>query len=311
MPTAFDRAILETLAFYDIFEYPLTLLELWRKLPAAGAGFSDAFMLGEHVRGSAFLQERVETDGVFYFLRGRGIIVSARLRRYRESLRKVRKAMRAARWIASVPFVRGVALCNSLGFANADRDSDIDFFILARRGRLWITRALAIFFAECFASRPSEEKSRDGICLSFFAQEDKNVLHLRLPGGDPYFTWWMTGLAPLYEADDAFHRWWTGNRWMASERPHTGVPAMAPRLRARPFRTVLAAFRLIPSWLWAGLEWSARRIERWHLPQAIKERANRSTDVVINDEVLKFHTTDRRAAYRLRWEDHVRRLCGI
>ncbi len=116
----------------------------------------------------------------------------------------------------------------------------------------------------------------------------------------------MTGLAPLYEKGNAFCTWWAANRWIKSERPHAGMGAIAPRLRALPFQAVSEMFRWIPAPLWSGIEGAARSFQQWRLPRAIRDRANRSTEVVLNDEVLKFHTTDRRAAYRMKLEETLR-----
>lgn len=305
MPTVFDRAILETLAFYDVFEYPLTLLELWQKLPGTqGEGFRDAAELDRYLEASAFLKERVEKDGAFYFLRGRHEILGVRTGHFRESLRKMKLARRAARWISWIPFVKGIAVCNSLGYGNADRESDIDFFILAEPKRLWITRALAVLMTEIVASRPAPGKSKDSICLSFFAADGKNFLSLRLPGGDPYFDWWMTGLVPLYEREDAFRRWWEGNHWVQSERPYASVGKTAFGLRVHSARKI---FSLVLRGIfgWDFVERLARFFEWRHLPQTLKERTNRTTEIVLQDDVLKFHTSDRRAEYRRRWKERL------
>ncbi|MEK7607298.1 MAG: hypothetical protein AAB444_03840 [Patescibacteria group bacterium] len=308
MSTASDRAILGTLAFYDLFEYPLTLLELWQKLPGKqGEGFRNAVEMERCIEGSPFLKERIEKDGAFYFLRGRSHILSLRARHFRESLRKMKLARRVSRWISLVPFVKGVAVCNSLGYGNAARESDIDFFILVERGRLWVTRAIAVMLTEIVASRPSSEKSKDGICLSFFAAEGKNFLHLRLPGGDPYFDWWMTGIVPLYERGDAFKQWWDGNRWVQSERPNASIGKTAFGLRVHVSVTVLS-FALKRIFGWSFVERLARFFEWRHLSRAVKDRANISTEIVLQDDILKFHTSDARAEYRRRWE---KRLAGL
>ena len=60
-------------------------------------------------------------------------------------------------FIQTVPFIKMVAVCNTLGYDNAAKDSDIDLFIIAKRGRLFIVR----FYFYCFRSwsPPAREKS--------------------------------------------------------------------------------------------------------------------------------------------------------
>lgn len=132
-----ERAILETLAYSDIFDYPLRLDELHRYLTF-------------HVDIECLLQtigllhgQVGEKDG-YYFLAGREIIVEIRKHREAHSQKLFQLALRFGKIIGSLPFIRMVALTGSLAVLNSSDESDFDFMLVAAAGRVWIARAFAL-----------------------------------------------------------------------------------------------------------------------------------------------------------------------
>jgi predicted nucleotidyltransferase len=55
-------------------------------------------------------------------------------------------AKKISRFLFRFPFVRGIGISGSLSKNCADQDSDIDFFVITRRNRLWICRTLMHLF---------------------------------------------------------------------------------------------------------------------------------------------------------------------
>lgn len=64
-----------------------------------------------------------------------------------DAIRRVRLWAWIFRWI---PFVEEVYLCNSLALTQADRGSDIDVFVVLRRGRMFLARAILLFVFHIF-----------------------------------------------------------------------------------------------------------------------------------------------------------------
>ncbi|CUS89258.1 hypothetical protein JGI16_11464, partial [Candidatus Kryptonium thompsonii] len=52
--------------------------------------------------------------------------------------------------IKRFPFVRGIFISGSLAKWNVSTQTDIDFFIITKRGRLWLTRSALIAFKKFF-----------------------------------------------------------------------------------------------------------------------------------------------------------------
>ena len=131
------RAILEALAYSDIFNYPLRLDELTRYLPAAADSADLQLALAE-------LDGRVGQQDGYYFLSGRREIVTLRRNREAPSRQALRQAQFYGRLLGRLPFIRMVAITGSLAVLNCDQTADLDFMLVAAAGRVWTARAFAL-----------------------------------------------------------------------------------------------------------------------------------------------------------------------
>jgi hypothetical protein len=131
------HSVFHTLAYADVFDYPLTADEVYRYLPSASASFKEV----AQILSDETLFSKVED---YYTLRGREENVETRRRRAQVAMRLWRKATRYGQIIASLPFVRMVAVTGSLAMNNADEGKDIDFMIVTEPGHLWTCRALTL-----------------------------------------------------------------------------------------------------------------------------------------------------------------------
>jgi hypothetical protein len=132
-----ERAILEALAYSDIFGHPLTLDELHRFLPVR-ADKADLLPALNN------LEEQVESNGEYYFLAGRMDIVETRKERVARSKKLLPHALRYGRILGALPFVRMVALTGSLAVMNVSKNADFDYMLVAKKGRVWTARAFAL-----------------------------------------------------------------------------------------------------------------------------------------------------------------------
>jgi hypothetical protein len=128
---------LQTLAYFDMFCYPLTAEEIHSFLPIPLAPSDTRKALNElSARGCIY------RTGDFYSVRDDQAIAERRLQGNREAKRLLKIAYRIGRLLAKFPFVRGVGISGSLSKNFADERSDIDFFIITSANRLWIARTL-------------------------------------------------------------------------------------------------------------------------------------------------------------------------
>lgn len=72
MPNTLEQSIIKTLAFFDIFDYPLTLTEIWKWLYKPGKINNENPKLSDvkqALETSKFLQDKVSSVEGFYSLK--------------------------------------------------------------------------------------------------------------------------------------------------------------------------------------------------------------------------------------------------
>src|SRR5512135_2826384 len=98
-----EQAILETLAYSDVFDYPLRFEELHRYLPLRATASELKASLHSMLASIGY------RDG-FYFLPGREAIIPLRRKRESISVPALRSARRIGHVLGRLPFIRMVAL---------------------------------------------------------------------------------------------------------------------------------------------------------------------------------------------------------
>ena len=93
------RSVFQTLAYFDIFGYPLTFEELFEYFPEK--------------TDKKFLQKKAGKRK-FYFLKGRSKTVSTRLRREKESNRKLHTSQKVSKILSFIPTVQLIAVSGAL-----------------------------------------------------------------------------------------------------------------------------------------------------------------------------------------------------
>lgn len=136
--SSLERAILETLAYSDVFDYPLTLDELHRYLTFPASK--------EELEACLNSLPSVASKDGYYFLPSRFVIVQTRRQREQTSLLAFQRALKYGHILGSLPFVRMVTLTGSLAVLNLSKDADMDYMLITTAGRLWFARAFAVTF---------------------------------------------------------------------------------------------------------------------------------------------------------------------
>jgi len=303
-----QRSILASLSYFDVFDYPLKVDELWRWLyvleppdrkEILGVSADDI----DRALSSVEMQSFTERVGQYIVLRGRRQVIALREQRYRDNQRKWQRAFLAAKVIRFLPFVQFVAVVNTLAIDNARPESDIDFLIVVRQGRMWLTRFLVTVAVQALGIRRHGLRIADRICLSFYMSDSNlNLKPLRLSGQtDTYLTYWATQIVPLFDRGGLYRRFVNDNLWLTQRLPHGFQMDRAPTFSAS---RIVRLVRSVPEHLLSGqfgqvIESFLRSLQvRWMQRVRDEQRLRRKTDVLINDHILKFHERDRRHEYR-------------
>ncbi len=288
-----QAGLVRALAFHEAWGYAPTEVELVASWDA-GAVFPrlkpalDLVWQGLH---KLIQEEKVFRQRGRVFFAGRELFVQEHERREVLFTRKIRRARQVARWLVRLGGVRFVAVCNTTALAHAREMGDLDFFIITKATSLWQTRGLAALPFKLLGLRPTFEvgEERDAVCLSFFIDDAVlDLSPLQLEQDDPYFRHWFLSLLPLVD-DGVGKQLWEANTSISKRHPlspqwisHSELEVSFPLIRF-PFLSIL--------------EERAQRAQMSVLPKGIRERANRASDVVVNNHVLKLHATDNRKVF--------------
>ena len=332
------EAIFKVVAFFDMFDCPLTAFEIWKYLPVKCELDEVMAALNESrimlIPLTPF-RRGLESKNGFYFLPSRNVLYDLRMARYNFTSRKFGQAIKIACIFKLVPWIKMIALSNIIGANNAKEGSDIDLFILTENKKIWLTRFFCLTILKLFGLRPTTEKQKDKICLSFFISEgamDLKKLMLdasaqkeykkperldndktrpsfltrestgtvasdtRYAIRDTYFIYWLACLVPIYDRDETYARLLGSNRWFGQALPNW---EMTINSNWRDIGRPLSFFyRDLVDIFCGGLEKFFMKQQMKRLPGQIKNMINKDTRVVVNEEIIKTHTNDRREEYR-------------
>ncbi|MFQ5568039.1 MAG: hypothetical protein ACE5G0_00105 [Rhodothermales bacterium] len=204
-----ERAILLTVLYADLFDYPLTRDELYRRLvetPCDRAAFERA--LDDLV--PAYL------DRASSYLTWAGRTHLADVRTYRLEMTEDlwQTARRYARWLARIPFVRMVAVSGSLAVNNAEAKSDVDFFCITTPNRLWLARAWIVPLSKLTGWFPKAFPLY--LCPNYILALDE----LHVEDHNLFTAHEVAQTVPLWGLD-VYRRFLQANRWVYDFLPHT------------------------------------------------------------------------------------------
>lgn len=303
-----QEAVIKIVVFFDMFSYPLTAYELWRYL-SVSLSFEQATAIARDLVDQTYL----ESEQGFYFLPGQRQLIITRKQRYHHTNRKLKIARRAVRLFRLLPTVKLAALSNLIGRHNLRDGSDIDIFIVAKANRIWLTRLFCAGIMKLLRQRPTPQKKRDKICLSFYIDSDHLNLQAMTEGPDDnYFHFWLAGLYPLYDAGAYHHQLMMANNWLYEYLPNGDFVISnqsyreSPRYWLRP-KLVSQFFCRLCDYC----EKKARLLQLFIMPAALKEKANLDSRVIIDTGVLKLYLVDRRQEFRRRYQERLRRLFHV
>lgn len=251
------------------------------------------------------------TDG-FVTLAGREVHVVTRASRQADNAKKWKRAESAARFIELVPFVKLVAVSNTLAINNARPASDIDLFIVTSRQHIWIARFLVTGIINLLGWRRHGKKITNRICLSFYVTSAAlDLSPVKSADPDPHFTFWTSQLVPLMVDADMYTKFKAANGWVTATLPNAW-PATLDRLQTpnsslRSIKRFYEIFFSSPIGVMIENWARARQLKKMELN--VTSRADEpTTDVIISEDVLKFHEADRRQENNKKTEDRLSSL---
>ena len=278
MSSVLTRAIIKTLFYADIFNFPLTLPEIKKYLIDFKLQDHD---LSKIIKKIPFISE----NRGFYFFSGRKNIINLRFKKEKISLKKLIFARKIARILFFIPTIKLIAITGNLAMLSASDNDDIDLLIMTENKRIWLTRLLCVLILKAIGvyRQPQESQVADKICLNMFLDSD----HLTLPTieRDLYCAHEIVQMKPLLFRHGYENILLKKNPWVKKYLPN----AYEAEYRKGRSLTNLSRCDLgIDSNFFDFLELLAKKFQLFYM-------SRRRTTEVIRDGYLRFHPRDARS----------------
>lgn len=200
-----------------------------------------------------------------------------------------------------VPFLRMVAVCNNLAFGKVDGRSDIDLFVIAKRGRLFIVRIFVTFLLHVMGVRRYGNKVAGRFCLSFFVDEDGMDMKEIAIDNDIYLAFWMRTMVPIID-DGISGEFLDKNEWVKRYFENDFAMDKSRVVKNSSFINKLLGW-ILDGWLGDKIEGVLKKWQMGRAKKKVLEVDAGVASLVVEDHILKFHNIDRRREYRKKWFD--------
>ncbi len=238
MPLSKD--ILATVAYYDVFGFPLTAFEVWQHLLIMDSGTKPG-ATSLRVILSALeeeaLSKKISRANGFYMLKGREGLVASRLRKEKISSEKLKRVRKLVKFLGFIPFVRMIGVTGSLAMKQSEEGSDWDFFVILKEGHIWTGRTLLTGFLHIIRKRRHGAFSRDRACLNYYITDAR----LEIFPQDFFAANEYRFIIPML-GSEAFRKFELKNRWIRDIHPNMRLSELLP-LWYVPDRRLFLAIR--------------------------------------------------------------------
>ncbi len=272
-----ERAILEALLYFDLFDYPLAFDEVVHYL---GVGRTADEVRACLTQTHCLSGRIIELDG-YLALRGREALIARRLDRATTSERLWRRARRFVRVLRVLPFVRMIAITGALSMKNSAAGDDIDVLIVTAPDRVWLTRAFAI--ALVYAGK----LCGDTLCPNYVISEraltlDKHTLFVAHE---------FSQMVPVYGLD-VYQRMRAANLWIQAMLPN--AMCAVPRESDQPLGLIGRRLKRGLEWLLAGR--LGDQLEAWEMRRKLRKFQSKlgrpDGDAILDHDHVKGHFDD-------------------
>jgi predicted nucleotidyltransferase len=200
------KNILSTLAYFDLFNYPLTMDEVFLYLPIK-CGTGDF----EYALRCLVIDRLIYRFDKFYTLKNDYFLIERRVKGNTKAAGMIITAKKVSDLLIRFPYVRGIAISGSLSKNFADENSDIDLFIITAKNKLWIARTIM----HCFKKLTFLVNRQHYFCMNYYIDEQE----LQIREKNMYTAIEVATLIPLH-GDTIFEQFYTANAWSREYLPN-------------------------------------------------------------------------------------------
>jgi hypothetical protein len=287
------QAVISTLAYFDLFDVPLTREEIYENLFFLNP---DQRKIDMYLKESPLIHIH---DGYFSLKRNAAFYqhFEGKRRRSKEFWKKVKRWQ----WIFAIcPYVKMVGVVNSLPIRAVEQNSDIDLLIITEKEKMFTARFFTTLLTSLFLVRRHGKFIRKKFCLSFFTTESNlDFSHIKKDGTDIYLAYWIKTLEPITGDYPIYEKFLKNNRdWLKPYFAHLFKRRRRFR-RRKPWQVRIKGFL---ERRFCSPKWEIR-MQNWQMRRAMEKcsQLEDQSGTIIKKNMLKFHDLDLRDQIKRDW----------
>lgn len=205
-----DQSLFKALLYFEIFNHPLTKAELWKY---------SSYTCKKELEGRLEVWVQlgyILKEGKYYLVNA----VPNKVRNREAGEERVtnmwEKACKRAKLIQKFPFIRAVFISGSMSKGVVAEDGDVDFFIVTKPGKLWLSRTLLAAYKKLFLLG-----SYKYFCINYFIDSES----LEIEERNQYTATELITLMPMTGCPLLVEEFFDRNKW---------IDAFYPNFEAKP-----------------------------------------------------------------------------
>ncbi|MBI4158457.1 MAG: hypothetical protein HY505_02470 [Candidatus Yanofskybacteria bacterium] len=218
------NSIYATILYYDSFNFPLTLAEIYKylvnpkRLTLNYAAVSnevnvEAFDIAVELENMARVGLIGHKNG-FYFMLGRDDLYERRIEKDKLSNKKWKKFLAITKYLQLAPYLRTVFASGSLAANNPELKSDFDVLVIIKSGRLYTGRLFLWLISSALGVRRGrfDVVAPDKICFNHYLTDD----NLEFSHRGLYIAQSLANLRPVIISAGVLEKFIASNKWANS-----------------------------------------------------------------------------------------------
>lgn len=236
-------------------------------------------------------------DGML-FLSGRAADVGLRRNSEDRSDQKRTELHEVLRICSRIPWIVGVAVTGSIAMRQAREQDDLDFLIVTKRRRLWLSRGLLVLFSSVLGKyRSRTNQHTNGWCFNMWLEESQ--LELPTQKRSIYTAFEVLQAEWIYDISLIQRHFLLSNSWVERVIPRLFAASLAQSgVRATPVGMFI--FGIFDPILDLG-NFLAYVMQRWHMHSVM-------TRELVESAAAHFHPRDTQGSIAARWRSIVRSI---
>jgi hypothetical protein len=202
-----ESAIKKTIAYRIMFKYPLTEYQL-KTMLISNRKFEENYF-SDQLRSLTKKGDVKSRDHKYY---GPGFKPVNWYKKAESSKKHIEEAKHIAKTLSVIPWIKLIGVTGSVAAYNSEDNSDIDFFIVATKNRLWLTRLFTVMLLKSIGLYRTNKFPNGKICPNIYVDEQnlswpKNKRNL-------FIAQEIIMMHPVLNRENIYFKFIKANQWL-------------------------------------------------------------------------------------------------